>query len=641
MRYRQKVQKTVGILCILLIICRGFSVTGYCSTDSLQLNTYSIDLALSGIGSSYQIIPELSSEDGEYVTAFRSSDENVALVSSNGTVAAAGTGTANVLVETSAGREASVEVSVYEMGLAELPENLNIIETDAFRGTNFERVAVPDGVEEIHEYAFADNLNLHYILVPDSVQLIAENAFSEDSNICILCNKGSYAEQWSIEHGTAYMLNGSTEGEKVEYISTPADMTIGIGEMLSISVTVGPESAVDKTVYWRSSNADVATVTEDGLICAVGVGQTTITIQAADGSGVSVFFNLTVKADVPVSFSVYSARHSIGTTNAVLARTIRVSGEVSINDVTEVGCYIYDSQDNLLGSKREQPIPKNGVINAWYDVKNELGVQLNSGETYRYRFVAVINGIDYYSEYDTLALIEYQANTEKIQAVIDRAYEWVNYTWTAPVDIPVYNNLYDESLYPDYYQTEYYFKAGTEMHGLPYTLSNSKYNLERYEALSDAAKSSSAVFTYSGVKMWGPKYAADCSELVSDCLYHGDPLIGTDGQTYFSSNKAYMYETVSWDQIAPGDALAKTGHTMIVVDVSGENITTIEQKGNGDDGGALHCSNLEARDGGGYYVCGKCEACNGEKKGATVLKTRKKSELSSYTIYRYLPLYQT
>lgn len=178
------------------------------------------------------------------------------------------------------------------------------------------------------------------------------------------------------------------------------------------------------------------------------------------------------------------------------------------------------------------------------------------------------------------------------------------------------------------------------MHGLPYTLSSSKYNPERYMALSDTAKAAATTFTYSGVLMWGPRYAADCSELVSDCLYYGDPLIGTDGQTHFTTNKAYMYETVSWDDIAPGDALGKTGHTMIVVGVSGNNITTIEQCGNGDDSGALHCTNVEVRAAGGYYVCGTCEACAGAKKGATVLKTRTKSELSMYKIYRYLPLYQ-
>ena len=524
-----------------------------------------------------------------------------------------------------------------ETDLITLPSNLVTIEAEAFRGDRIHQVIIPDGAEEIKEYAFADNDYLYFVSIPDSVREIAENAFYNDPNLCIICNDGSYAEQWAIDNGIEFMLNGGGE-EKVQYISTPSDMTIGIGEELSVAVSVGPETAVNKNVRWSSSDTAVAIVSEDGLITAVGTGQAAITIEATDGSGVSASFILTVRSDVEVTYTPNS-HQLIGSTDACVARTILVSG-ASVNEVTEVGCYLYDESGQLLRYKREKPIPLNGVINAWYDVEGELGVTLLSGITYSYRFVAVINGTEYYSDYDTFALKEYRPNERKIQAVIDRAYAWVNYTWTAPADIPVYNNVYNDTAFPAYYQTEYYFKAGTQMHGLPYTLSSSKYNPERYMALSDTAKAAATTFTYSGVLMWGPRYAADCSELVSDCLYYGDPLIGTDGQTHFTTNKSYMYETVSWDDIAPGDALGKTGHTMIVVGVSGNNITTIEQCGNGDDSGALHCTNVEVREAGGYYVCGTCEACAGAKKGATVLKTRTKSELSMYKIYRYLPLYQ-
>ena len=342
--------------------------------------------------------------------------------------------------------------------------------------------------------------------------------------------------------------------------------------------------------------------------------------------------------DIQVTYTSNS-HQSIGSVNATVARTISVSG-ADISAVTEVGCYLYNNSGTPLGSKREAPTPLNGVINAWYDVKNELGVTPVPNTTYKYRFVAVVNQVDYYSDYATFTLVTATPNNAKIQAVIDRAYDWVNYTWTAPVDIPVYNNVYNNSSYSAYYQKEYYFKAGTVMHGLPYTLSNSKYNLETYAALSNSNKATATTFTYSGVLMWGPKYGADCSGLVNDVLYYGDPAIGHDGQTYFTSSKAYLYEAISWDDVQPGDALGITGHTMIVVGVSGNNITTIEQCGNGSNSGALHCTNVTVRPAGGYYVCGTCSACAGANKGATVLRTRTKSQLSQYTVYRYKKLYE-
>ena len=383
----------------------------------------------------------------------------------------------------------------------------------------------------------------------------------------------------------------------------------------------------------------------DELGCALSAGTTYQYLFVAVVNGVdyySAMDSFTTPApsyDVQVAYTSNS-HQSVGSYSATVARTISVTG-ADISEVTQVGCYLYDNSTGaLLGSKRETPTPLNGVINAWYEVKNELGITPVPGTTYKYRFVAVVNGVDYYSDYDTFTLTILTPNSAKIQAVIDRAYDWVNYTWTAPVDIPVYNNVYNNTSYSAYYHTEYYFKAGTVMHGLPYTLSNSKYNLETYAALSNTAKATATTFTYSGVLMWGPKYGADCSGLVNDVLYYGDPAIGHDGQTYFASSKAYLYEKVSWDDVKPGDALGITGHTMIVVAVSGNNITTIEQCGNGSNSGALHCTNVTPRPGGGYYVCGTCAACAGANKGATVLRTRTKSQLSSYTVYRYKKLYE-
>ena len=96
-----------------------------------------------------------------------------------------------------------------------------------------------------------------------------------------------------------------------------------------------------------------------------------------------------------LSWTSYS-KQSIGTTNAVLARTLRVSN-ASINSVSTVGIELYGPGGSRLAGKREKPIPKDGVINMWYDVNQELNYKLSPGVNYQYRFLAILNGKTYYS----------------------------------------------------------------------------------------------------------------------------------------------------------------------------------------------------------------------------------------------------
>ena len=73
-----------------------------------------------------------------------------------------------------------------------------------------------------------------------------------------------------------------------------ASMTLG-GETLTLTPTVLPADATDKTVTWTTSNASVATVA-DGIVTAVAAGTVTITANANDGSGVTDTCTVTVTA---------------------------------------------------------------------------------------------------------------------------------------------------------------------------------------------------------------------------------------------------------------------------------------------------------------------------------------------------------
>ncbi len=59
------------------------------------------------------------------------------------------------------------------------------------------------------------------------------------------------------------------------------------GNVIQLIATVEPEDATDKTIIWKSSDENVATVNEEGVVTVLSEGTAVITATAADGSGVS------------------------------------------------------------------------------------------------------------------------------------------------------------------------------------------------------------------------------------------------------------------------------------------------------------------------------------------------------------------
>lgn len=74
------------------------------------------------------------------------------------------------------------------------------------------------------------------------------------------------------------------------------EIMMSAGDTKSVSATVKPSDAKNKTVKWETSNAKVATVS-NGTIKGVGAGTCVITCSATDGSGVKATVSVSVMAN--------------------------------------------------------------------------------------------------------------------------------------------------------------------------------------------------------------------------------------------------------------------------------------------------------------------------------------------------------
>ena len=91
----------------------------------------------------------------------------------------------------------------------------------------------------------------------------------------------------------------------VESISLdPAEWICTKGQIIQVNARMVPANADDLTLTWSSGDVSVATVNNDGLVTAVGIGECVITASAADGSGVSACCSVTVKPVLVESISL-------------------------------------------------------------------------------------------------------------------------------------------------------------------------------------------------------------------------------------------------------------------------------------------------------------------------------------------------
>lgn len=63
----------------------------------------------------------------------------------------------------------------------------------------------------------------------------------------------------------------------------PTTDSIQVGEDLTLTATVAPEDATDKSVTWSSSDDTIAMVSDEGVVTGVAAGNATITVTTTDG----------------------------------------------------------------------------------------------------------------------------------------------------------------------------------------------------------------------------------------------------------------------------------------------------------------------------------------------------------------------
>ena len=113
-------------------------------------------------------------------------------------------------------------------------------------------------------------------------------AFSNTSkyNSTLYIPKGSYAAYWSAPVWQDFKNIKEIE-QVATAISSPENMGLTLNNSVKLEAILMPTNTTITTLYWETSNPEVATVDQEGNVTAVANGKATITAMTIDGSELS------------------------------------------------------------------------------------------------------------------------------------------------------------------------------------------------------------------------------------------------------------------------------------------------------------------------------------------------------------------
>ena len=249
------------------------TITATCSTASATCNVTvspvapsSIDLNMKDmilfIGQSETIQAVVRPTNSTYpALTWRSDDESVATVSSDGKVTGVKEGTANITA-TCANVSASCSVTVNPIPAS----NIEIVSGNVTLtiGSSTDLVAKVSPENTTHpeiEWRSSDN-DIATIDANGTVSAVSTGTAiitAKCGNVSTTC--------------TITVIPVPSEG----IVLSPSTVTMLLGDNLLLSATLFPEDTTDKSVNWGSDNPSVASVSSTGLVTALGLGTANIT----------------------------------------------------------------------------------------------------------------------------------------------------------------------------------------------------------------------------------------------------------------------------------------------------------------------------------------------------------------------------
>ncbi len=297
------------------------------------------------VGESIKINATVTDGDAKYKLKWSSDNQNVATVTSDGTVEGVGDGTATIKCTANNGVFATCVVTVSSIKVTNIVLPSTSISLSKGETYDLTPIIIPTNATNKQIVWSTSNESIVTVISSFPYSAQASSIVIGPVNPSILL---VYGEIVAIGKGTAVVTGTAADGSGVSVklnvtvndnpvtnITLPSSsITVNKGDTYQLTPTIVPDNASNKEVTWSSSNTTVATVNSSGLVTAVSQGSATITCTAKDGSGVKATCQVIVSPTLISSITLNYSSYTIDDSNTLQLKATVTPSDADNKNVT-------------------------------------------------------------------------------------------------------------------------------------------------------------------------------------------------------------------------------------------------------------------------------------------------------------------
>jgi uncharacterized protein YjdB len=255
-----------------------------------------------------------------------SSDENICTVDSSGNITALNVGTAEISATTKDGNYTAKCAVTVEIPVSGVTLNKTEITLEKGFSEYLSATTTP-----------ADATNQKMVWVSSNKTVCTVN---QSGKITAVANGTAVITVMTLDQGFTAECNVTVITSVTGVTLNKARTTLVKGSKETLTATITPESASDKSILWSSSDENVCTVDSSGNITAINAGTADITVTTKDGG-------FTAKCAVTVVIPVTGITVNPSTLTIIKGNSQTLTATVTPNDATNKSLSWSSSNENI------------------------------------------------------------------------------------------------------------------------------------------------------------------------------------------------------------------------------------------------------------------------------------------------------